>query len=220
MAFKFKVGDKVRLKSLEEIMATGEFTKCGSDVDYKNHDEILLLSHEVQYCGEEFTVVDAHDYGNENRLKLEALGNGFILRNISPIAVTMLTEPTRLFGLQGSVRALQEGMYDVAKFESNEVVGLYINAHGEFKKAIVHEDSEGYHVTYTEQPFYMHEDYIFANEWELIVDNNKRELERKMKLEEAKNKVKEALNELCIISESHTTYRNLKLLEYVDSIMR
>lgn len=49
---KFKIGDKVRLKGLDEILKNSDFQlDLAGNVVYKS-DFIALLKHEIKYCGE------------------------------------------------------------------------------------------------------------------------------------------------------------------------
>lgn len=189
---KFYVGDKVVLKTVEEILALKEFKlDCHrGNIDYADSDQVLLWSSEIQHCGEEFEVVEIPTVTGRITLMNEV---GYRIVNISPLA---LKPTSNLVVLQTAVQALKSGECDAIRFEGNEFVCAYLGDKGVFKKAIIQSNPKT--LNYTNQPFFMHEDYLFNSRWELVVDEHKRE--HAVKLAKAKEELIESLDEFYLLS--------------------
>ena len=170
---KFNIGDKVVLKTVEEILALKEFKlDCHrGNIDYADSDQVLLWSSEIQHCGEEFRIVSVNPLNDSVVLEDKV---GYRIANISPLAL----EPTcKLVDLQTAVRALKSGECDAIRFESNKSICAYLGDKGEFKKAIITNMKDGkVTLNYSDDSFFMHEEYLFDSKWELIVDASRKEL--------------------------------------------
>ena len=170
---KFYVGDKVVLKTVEEILALKEFKlDCHrGNIDYADSDQVLLWSSEIQHCGEEFEVVEIPTVTGRITLMNEV---GYRIVNISPLA---LKPTSNLVDLQTAVQALKSGECDAIRFENNKSICAYLGDEGEFKKAIITNMKDGkVTLNYSDDSFFMHEEYLFDSKWELIVDASRKEL--------------------------------------------
>lgn len=169
---KFYVGDKVVLKTVEEILALKEFKlDCHrGNIDYADSDQVLLWSSEIQHCGEEFEVVEIPTVTGRITLMNEV---GYRIVNISPLALKPIC---KLVDLQTAVRVLKSGECDAIRFESNKSICAYLGDKGEFKKAIITNTEDGKAaLNYSDDSFFMHEEYLFDSKWELIVDTGRKE---------------------------------------------
>ena len=197
---KFNIGDKVVLKTVEEILALKEFKlDCHrGNIDYADSDQVLLWSSEIQYCGEEFKVVEIPTVTGRITLMNEV---GYRIVNISPLAL----KPTgNLVDLQTAVQALKSGECDAIRFEGNEFVCAYLGDKGVFKKAIITNTKDGkVTLNYSDDSFFMHEEYLFDSKWELIVDTGRKEFLN------LKDKFITSLEELYLYS------KDFKLSDYV-----
>ena len=165
---KFNIGDKVVLKTVEEILALKEF-KLDShrgNIDYANSDQVLLWDSELHHCGKEFEIVDVKIANGHVILEDKT---GYRVANISPLALKPIGN---LVDLQTAVKALKSGECDAIRFEGNKFICAYLGDKGVFKKAIIQSNPKT--LDYTNQPFFMHEDYLFNSRWELVVDEEGR----------------------------------------------
>lgn len=170
---KFNIGDKVVLKTVEEILALKEFKlDCHrGNIDYADSNQVLLWSSEIQHCGEEFKVVEIPTVTGRITLMNEV---GYRIVNISPLA---LKPTSNLVDLQTAVQALKSGECDAIRFESSKSICAYLGDKGEFKKAIITNIKDGkVALNYSDDSFFMHEEYLFDSKWELIVDASRKEL--------------------------------------------
>ena len=81
---EFQVGDLVRLKSVEEILALGFWFDELGGISYPNKKEIMLLSNELQYCGKEYVVKDVVDITAHNHITLDSPNSSVRIVNICP----------------------------------------------------------------------------------------------------------------------------------------
>lgn len=197
---KFHVGDKVVLKTVEEILALEEF-KLDShrgNIDYADGDQVLLWCSELHNCGKEFKIVSVNPSNDSVVLEDKV---GYKIANISPLAL----EPIyKLVDLQTAVGALKSGECDAIRFESNKSICAYLGDKGEFKKAIITSTKDGkVTLNYSDDSFFMHEEYLFDSKWELIVDTGRKEFLN------LKDKFITSLEELYLYS------KDFKLSDYV-----
>lgn len=189
---KFNIGDKVVLKTVEEILALKEF-KLDShrgNIDYANGDQVLLWDSELHHCGKEFEIVDVKIANGHVILEDKT---GYRVANISPLALKPIGN---LVDLQTAVKALKSGECDAIRFEGNKFICAYLGDKGVFKKAIIQNNPKT--LNYTNQPFFMHEDYLFDSRWELVVDEYKRK--HVVKLAKAKEELIESLDKFYLLS--------------------
>ena len=88
--YEFQVGDLVRLKSVEEILALGFWFDELGGISYPNKKEILLLSDELQYCGKEFVVKDVVDITAHNHITLDSPNSSVRIVNICPSVLELV----------------------------------------------------------------------------------------------------------------------------------
>ena len=87
---EFQVGDLVRLKSVEEILALGFWFNEQGGVSYPNSKVVLLLSDELQYCGKEFVVKDVVDITAHNHITLDSPNSSVRIVNICPSVLELV----------------------------------------------------------------------------------------------------------------------------------
>lgn len=87
---EFQVGDLVRLKSVEEILALGFWFDELGGISYPNGKEIMLLSDELQYCGKEFVVKDVVDITALNHITLDSPNSSVRIVNICPSVLELV----------------------------------------------------------------------------------------------------------------------------------
>ena len=87
---EFQVGDLVRLKSVEEILALGFWFNEQGGVSYPNSKVVLLLSDELQYCGKEFVVKDIVDITAHNHITLDSPNSSVRIVNICPSVLELV----------------------------------------------------------------------------------------------------------------------------------
>ena len=78
---EFQIGDLVRLKSVEEILALGFWFNTRGEIAYPNSKALLLFTHELQHCGKEFAVNDFNLKGN---IELKSTNSDVRIVNICP----------------------------------------------------------------------------------------------------------------------------------------
>lgn len=88
--YEFQVGDLVRLKSVEEILALGFWFNEQGGVSYPNSKVVLLLSDELQYCGKEFVVKDIVDITAHNHITLDSPNSSVRIVNICPSVLELV----------------------------------------------------------------------------------------------------------------------------------
>ena len=86
---EFQVGDLVRLKSVEEILALGFWFNEQGGISYPNKKEIMLLSNELKYCGKEFVVSDFCNFGH---IELKSPNSGKRIVNICPSVLDFICD--------------------------------------------------------------------------------------------------------------------------------
>ena len=79
--YEFQVGDLVRLKSVEEILALGFWFNEQGGISYPNSRAVLLFTHELEHCGKEFVVNDFNLKGN---IELKSTNSDVRIVNICP----------------------------------------------------------------------------------------------------------------------------------------
>lgn len=87
---EFQVGDLVRLKSVEEILALGFWFNEQGGVSYPNSKVVLLLSDELQYCGKEFVVKDIVDITAHIHITLDSPNSSVRIVNICPSVLELV----------------------------------------------------------------------------------------------------------------------------------
>lgn len=90
--YEFQVGDLVRLKSVEEILALGFWFDEQGGISYPNKKEVLLLSDELQYCGKEFVVKDVVDITAHNHITLDSPNSSVRIANICPSVLELVED--------------------------------------------------------------------------------------------------------------------------------
>ena len=85
-----QVGDLVRLKSVEEILALGFWFNEKLGFSYPNNKEVMLLSDELQYCGKEFVVKDVVDITAHNHITLDSPNSSVRIVNICPSVLELV----------------------------------------------------------------------------------------------------------------------------------
>ena len=88
--YEFQVGDLVRLKSVEEILALGFWFNEQGGISYPNKKEVMLLSDELQYCGKEFVVKDVVDITAHNHITLDSPNSSVRIVNICPSVLELV----------------------------------------------------------------------------------------------------------------------------------
>ena len=78
---EFQIGDLVRLKSVEEILALGFWFNEQGGISYPNSRAVLLFTHELEHCGKEFVVNDFNLKGN---IELKSTNSDVRIVNICP----------------------------------------------------------------------------------------------------------------------------------------
>lgn len=179
-----KVGDKVRLKSLDEILKLeGFYMDEYGDVVYDTGRAVALYGSEIKYCGEIFTVEVVRGDLKTCMLSNE---NTFLVSTLAEI-LTFIYEPKQepinpnLVNLKQATKALINGECDAIRYHTNVSICAYKDKEtGVFMVAKYR--GEGTPLSYTNEPFFMHEDYLVNSKWELVVDNVKRkEIEKQKK---------------------------------------
>lgn len=169
---KIKVGDKVRLKSLDEILGLVGFYKDeDDDIIYNEGWDVALMHDEVKYCGKVFEVKQVETDGF-----LVLARDGFELYEIPDVILDLIKEPTNpnLVNLEQATIALINGDCDAIHYHTNNSICAYRDIDtGVFKVAKYR--GENSLMYYTNKLFFMYEGYILDSKWELIVDNVKRE---------------------------------------------
>ena len=87
---EFQVGDLVRLKSVEEILALGFWFNELGGISYPNKKEIMLLSNELKYCGKEYVVKDVVDTTAHNHITLDSPNSSVRIVNICPSVLELV----------------------------------------------------------------------------------------------------------------------------------
>lgn len=169
-----KVGDKVRLKSLDEITKLEGFYMNEDIISFEGSDYVELYESEIKHCGEIFTIVTQEE--RDGRFSLYNK-DAFLVR-VSPKILDFIYEPnqeptkTNLVNLEQATNALINGECDAIRYHENVSTCAYRDIDsGVFKVARYR--GEDMTLNYTDEPFFMHEDYIVNSKWELIVDNIK-----------------------------------------------
>ena len=131
---KIKVGDKVRLKSLDEILGLVGFYKDeDDDIIYNEGWDVALMHDEVKYCGKVFEVKQVETDGF-----LVLARDGFELYEIPDVILDLIEEPINpnLVNLEQATAALVNGECDAIRFHTNNSICAYrdINT-GVFKVA-------------------------------------------------------------------------------------
>ena len=88
--YEFQVGDLVRLKSVEEILALGFWFNEQGGISYPNSKVVLLLSDELQYCGKEYVVRDVVDTTTHNHITLDSPNSSVRIVNICPSVLELV----------------------------------------------------------------------------------------------------------------------------------
>ena len=88
--YEFQVGDLVRLKSVEEILALGFWFNELGGISYPNKKEIMLLSNELKYCGKEYVVKDVVDTTAHNHITLDSPNSSVRIVNICPSVLELV----------------------------------------------------------------------------------------------------------------------------------
>jgi len=203
---KFKVGDKVRLKFLEEILREHKhyfFDDCGLNYD----NGVALWEEEIKYCGQEFEISYISPRENLANIKREG-----IEINVVPFDILepIKESNSNLFDLNQAVAKLNNGECDAIRYHENISICAYRDNTGVFKVAKYH--GEGKLLIYTDEPFFMHEDYIINSKWELIVDNVKHE-----QIKRHKQRLIATLDSLYLLDGiEHETYTSI--MDKVESI--
>ena len=70
---KFKVGDKVRLKTLEDILEIPSYVHR-KDIGVFGNNYIRLIEPEIKYCGQEFEIIDIANWGHEEFITIKKGG--------------------------------------------------------------------------------------------------------------------------------------------------
>ena len=87
---EFQVGDLVRLKSVEEILALGFWFNELGGISYPNKKEIMLLSNELKYCGKEYVVKDVVDTTAHNHITLDSPNSSVRIVNVCPSVLELV----------------------------------------------------------------------------------------------------------------------------------
>ena len=87
---EFQVGDLVRLKSVEEILALGFWFNEQGGISYPNSRVVLLLSDELQYCDKEFVVKDVVDITAHDHITLDSPNSSVRIVNICPSVLELV----------------------------------------------------------------------------------------------------------------------------------
>lgn len=175
----FKVGDKVRLKTLDEILKLDVCPPFRFDLDgdLMCGGNFALCSEELRYCGEEFEISEFTDRYHADIKNKKLRIDSVPIKLLDPVIEVNLVD------LNQATIALVNGECDVIRYHENVSICAYVDEdNGGFKVAKYR--GEGAPLKYTDEPFFMHEDYIVNSKWELIVDNVKRQ-----EVEEQKNKL-------------------------------
>lgn len=88
--YEFQVGDLVRLKSVEEILALGFWFNELGGISYPNRKEIMLLSNELKYCGKEYVVKDVVDITAHIHITLDSPNSSVRIVNICPSVLELV----------------------------------------------------------------------------------------------------------------------------------
>ena len=70
---KFKVGDKVRLKTLEDILEIPSYVHR-KDIGVFGNSYIRLIEPEIKYCGQEFEIIDITNWGHQEFITIKKGG--------------------------------------------------------------------------------------------------------------------------------------------------
>lgn len=208
---KFKIGDKVRLKGLDEILKNSDFQlDLAGNVVYKS-DFIALLKHEIKYCGRELEVIDLYQkhYILTDCITKKTLGG------VPPLILEPAKE-IKLVDLKTAVEALKSGECDAIRFEHNKAVCAYLDNDGEFKKTTIVRIGALRALNYTDQSFFMHEVYLFDSRWELIVDEYKRK--RKDKVNKLKKEIIDSLGNLYFTSQDFKLENYNQICDVINKI--
>lgn len=178
---EIKVGDKVRLKTLDEILELeGFYEDEDGDIVYDG-GIVALFGSEIRHCGEIFTVeeVGSKTFTLYNRNTSIVSAPAKILDFI--YESTQESTKPNLVNLEQATTALINGECDAIRYHENVSICAYRDIDsGVFKVAKYR--GEGDPLSYTDEPFFMHEDYLVNSKWELIVGNSKRkEIEKQKK---------------------------------------
>lgn len=84
---EFQVGDLVRLKSVEEILALGFSFNERGEITYPYSKEVLLLNDELKHCDKEF-VVD--DFSLKGHAELNSTNSSVRIVNICPSVLELV----------------------------------------------------------------------------------------------------------------------------------
>lgn len=147
---KFEIGDKVRVKPL-----------IGDELPRGWVDEML------DYIGKEGRVIGL-DEGDELDIDVEFEFDtqSWWYNN------SQLESLEKLVDLNQATIVLANGECDAIRFYENVSICAYKDTDGVFKVAKYR--GEGVPLKYTDELFFMHEDYLINSKWELIVDKVKR----------------------------------------------
>lgn len=85
--YEFQVGDLVRLKSVEEILALGFSFNERGEIAYPKSKTVLLLTSELKHCGDEFVVDDFTEIG---RIDLKSPNSVERIVNICPSVLELV----------------------------------------------------------------------------------------------------------------------------------
>lgn len=87
---EFQVGDLVRLKSVEEILALGFWFNEFGGISYPKSKNVLLLSDELKHCGDEFVVYDFYEFNEFDRVELNSPNSSVRIVNICPSVLELV----------------------------------------------------------------------------------------------------------------------------------
>lgn len=212
---KIKVGDKVRLKSLDEILKLDICPpfRIDEDGDLMWGGNLALWNDDLCHCGKEFEVFRVDNkYGY-----VDIRNDRLSISEVSFEVLDSIQEPTQeptnpnLANLEQATTALINGECDAIRYHENVSICAYRDIDsGVFKVARYR--GEGTSLNYTDEPFFMHEDYLVNSKWELIVDNVKRQ-----EVEEQKNRLISSTEILFLLDKlDYETYTYI--MDKVESI--
>lgn len=161
--------EKVRLKTVEELLEAGFRTNSKGHILYKDNDSTLLWHHEVKYCG---TEVETEFPDTDGNFTVKTV-DGYFITNICEDAIVRTEQEENLI-LKDAISRLKSGECDVIKPLCNLVIGAYLK-NGILFKAIIHSCENGVHISYTDEHFIMHEEYLLEDKWLVYTDQSRKE---------------------------------------------
>lgn len=178
----YKVGNKVTLKTVDELVETGfNFSPNGDVVHGANKQtppqsrRIMLWEYEKKYCGQTGEVIEVRvdnweEYGENTVIYKIRMSDGNTIYNLTE--ESFQPEPT--FTYQKAVEALQSKQCDAIKFADNDVTGAYLKG-GKLYMCRIYPFGSDFRIIATNQLFETYPEYV-VGQWTLHKDRARRAL--------------------------------------------